>query len=223
METTQLSAATVAEYLREHPDFFVRHPSLLEQLSVPASEQGVVSLVHIQLQRQRERIVLLEEEITTLMTLAADNDRTFHDFMQLQEQILRSSTLMEVCRAIENKALEMNLSAYIRLIDCDNSQYALTHESYQRFMTNHLNGKSAYLGRMKKADRAALLGCRDTPEMGSYVVLPLSAESSQGVLAFSSIDGGHFQPHMDTLFLRHLAQVFSYLLDILPWTDDSYE
>lgn len=221
---TELSAESVAEYLRAHPDFFVTRAALVDQLALPTQEQGTVSLVHLQLSRQRQRIEALEEEIAALIALAANNDRIFHDFMQLQDRLLRCTSLTSACEAIEQQAQAMNLRAYIRLLACDgdavneSESYRLEHEHYQRFATNHLNGKSAYLGRMRKEDRLTLLGEHaDAPELGSYVVLPLRCERPRGVLVFSSTDGGHFQPHMDTLFLRHLAVVFAHLLDTLPW------
>ncbi len=217
-QTDTLSADLVADYLRDNPDFFVTRPELVERIRVPHHQSGTVSLVQVQLNRQRQRIEELEEEITALMSLAAINDRTFHTFMDLQEQMFKCSSLPEVIRAIELAALDLNLKAYIRLFDTPISEYQLDKEHWQRFSTNHFNGNQAYLGRMRKSDREGLLGAEVfAPEMGSYVVLPLKHESQQGLLAFSSEDGGHFQPCMDTLFLRHLAVVFSHLLESLPW------
>lgn len=217
-QTDTLTAELVAEYLRDHPDFFHHYPKLVEKLSVPTSSPGAVSLVHVQMARQRQRIEELEEEITTLMSLAANNDRTFHEFMELQEQILKCDCLSDVCQAIDNTAQRLGLTAYIRFVDSKIADYAMSQEQWQRFSTNHFNGKPAYLGRLRKVDRQQLLGehCQ-TPEMGSYVVLPLCSSRTLGVLAFASSDGGHFQPCMDTLFLRHLALVFSHLIDLLPW------
>ena len=219
-----LTAEVVAEYLRDHPDFFLHYPQLVESLSLPRSDAGAVSLVHIQMARQRQRIEELEEEITTLMSLAANNDRTFHEFMALQEKVLQCSGLSEVFRAIEGTAQRLGLTAYVRLIGSPMSEYAMTQEQWQRFATNHFNGKSAYLGRLRQADRQQLFGERSlTPEMGSYVILPLGASQPQGILAFASRDGGHFQPCMDTLFLRHLALVLSHLIDLLPWQGYEHE
>lgn len=184
-------------------------------------EQGAVSLVHVQMNRQRQRIAELEEEITALMSLAKSNDKTFHEFMSLQERILKCGSLLDVVKAIEEMAKSLGLVAYVRLFNSELSHYKLKKEDFQRFSTNHLNGKSAYLGRMRKVDRDLLFGeSTHAPEMGSYVVLPLSGKSQQGILAFSSQDGGHFQPHMDTLFLRHLALVLSHLIQTLPWQNE---
>ncbi|OEF04207.1 DUF484 family protein [Vibrio genomosp. F10] len=218
IEADTLTAEVVAEYLKDHPDFFLQRKALVDRLSLPHQEQGVVSLVHVQLNRQRQRIEELEEEITTLMSLAAKNDHTFHEFMDLQEQVLKCQDLNSVFAAIETKANALSLKAYVRLIDAQAAKYMTNQEQIQRFSLNHLNGKPAYLGRLRKIDRLELLGEHSrAPELGSYVVLPLGKDKTLGVLVFSSEDGGHFQPHMDTLFLRHLGLVVSHLISTLPW------
>nr|WP_196298940.1 DUF484 family protein [Vibrio campbellii] len=217
VEADALTAEVVAQYLKDHPDFFVQRPELVDRLSLPHADLGAVSLVHIQMNRQRQRIEELEEEITTLMSLAANNDRTFYEFMDLQGQILKCGDFKQVISAIELKAKDLGLKAYVRLLSQCDATTQLSKESYQRFATNHLNGKEAYLGRLRKVDREALFGDMDVPEMGSYVVLPLVKKQTLGVLAFSSEDGGHFQPDMDTLFLRHLSLVVAHLAQTLVW------
>ncbi|EKO3842958.1 DUF484 family protein [Vibrio harveyi] len=217
VEADALTAEVVAQYLKDHPDFFVQRPELVDRLSMPHADLGTVSLVHIQMNRQRQRIEELEEEITTLMSLAANNDRTFYEFMDLQGQILKCGDFKQVINAIELKAKDLGLKAYVRLLSQCDAVTQLSKESYQRFATNHLNGKEAYLGRLRKVDREALFGDMDVPEMGSYVVLPLVKKQTLGVLAFSSEDGGHFQPDMDTLFLRHLSLVVAHLAQTLVW------
>lgn len=223
-EADSLTEEVVSEYLLDNPDFFVHRRELVDRLALPLQEQGAVSLVHVQLNRQRQRIEDLEEEITTLMSLAKSNDRTFHEFMALQEQILKCNSLSLAIKAIEGMAKSLGLIAYVRLFNAPAPYYELCLDGYQRFAANHLNGKEAYLGRMRKMDRELLFGQDPrAPEMGSYVVLPLRRKEAQGVLAFSSADGGHFQPHMDTLFLRHLALVLSHLVESLPWQGEQDE
>lgn len=232
IKANALTAEVVAEYLRDYPDFFQMYPDLVDTLSFSCSERGAVSLVELQLKRQREKISQLEEEITQLMEVAASNDHNFHQFMGLQEQVLKCRSIEQVIQCIEQQADLLGLKSYLKLVDAPKQQYKLSLESCQRFATNHFNGKDAYLGRLKKADCEQLLGI-DAPDMGSFVVLPIGKKSSQqgslshgessylaspmGVIAFFSEDGGHFQPHMDTLFLRHLTLVVSHLFATLEW------
>lgn len=217
IEADTLSAEVVAEYLKDHPDFFMQRPELVDRLSLPHPDLGAVPLVHLQLNRQRQRIEELEEEIAGLMSLAASNDRTFYQFMDLQGTILKCTDFKQVISAIEQKAQQLGLCAYVRLFSQCDASAQLSKEHYQRFATTHLNGKEAYLGRLRKVDREALFGEMHVPEMGSYVILPLVKKQTLGVLAFSSEDGGHFQPDMDTLFLRHLSLVVAHLAQTLLW------
>ncbi|MDG3086690.1 DUF484 family protein [Vibrio hannami] len=221
VEPGALTAEIVEEYLRDYPDFFKSRPGLVDKLSLPHQEQGAISLVEIQLRRQREKIQDLEEEITQLMSLAAENDKTFYEFMQLQEAVLKSSTIDDLIQCIDDKARALGLKGYVRLIDCADSNYYLRYDDWHRFATNHFNGKDAYLGRLRKADRELLFGDQNVPELGSYVVLSLNKHKPLGIIAFSSEDGGHFQPNMDTLFLRHLALVVSHLISSTKWASEN--
>ncbi|UGA54740.1 DUF484 family protein [Vibrio sp. VB16] len=215
-----MTAEVIAQYLRDHPDFFRERQELTELMSLPVRQEGTVSLVEIKLRRQREKIADLEEEITELMSMAANNGQHFHQFMSLQETILKCHTLSQVVDAINQFSKELSLTAYLKLLHCDNLKHHINMENWQRFATNHFNGKSAYLGRLKKADRDLLFNHDRCPELGSFAILPLEKSKPLGVIAFSSNDGGHFQPSMDTLFLRHLATVVSHLVSTLEWENN---
>jgi uncharacterized protein YigA (DUF484 family) len=216
--STQESDLVVADYLEQHPDFFERHPELLERLNIQAKDSGAVSLSGIQLQRQRKRIQELEEEVTELMSLASANDKTFNEFMSLQQQVLSCEYGKDVVNAIATKARELKLTAHIALVGSEH--LPLSGESWSRFQRNNLHGKNAYLGRLKQGDRNALFDTLPSsviPELGSYVILPLERAGIEGCLVFASEDGGHFRPEQDTLFLRHLALVTAHMLADLPW------
>ena len=52
----------IADYLKNHPDFFIHRPELLQQLTIPHShEEGTISLVEAQLAQQREQIKTLTQ------------------------------------------------------------------------------------------------------------------------------------------------------------------
>ncbi|HBV76531.1 MULTISPECIES: DUF484 family protein [Vibrio] len=218
MQPDHLTAETVAEYLKDNRDFFQERPELVERLSFSHQQQGAVSLVEIQMRRQRQRIEELEEDITQLMSLAAKNDRTFHQLMDMQQQLLACDSLFQLNELMTEHTQKMGLKAHLLLLNQVDNSWHLSSETYKRFLTNHLNGKDAYLGRLNRHDRHALFGgdrfAKDElAELGSYVVLPLHHQSSSlGLLAFSSQEGGHFQPEMDTLFLRHLSSLVAFLV-----------
>ncbi|MBD1576433.1 DUF484 family protein [Vibrio sp. S11_S32] len=226
MAADNLTAEIVADYLKDHPDFFADRGRLLDRLSISHQQQGAVSLVEIQMRRQRQKIEELEEDITQLMSLAAKNDRTFHQLMDLQQQLLRCDSLSQLVTALDGYANNIGLKSHIFLLDQQYNKWALEAETHQRFITNHLNGKQAYLGRLNRNDRHALFGgdrfaSDELSELGSYVILPLVRKESLGLLAFSSQEGGHFQPEMDTLFLNHLCALVAFLVVSITQEDDA--
>lgn len=217
-----LTAQAVADYLADHPDFFHQHPHLLDRLHLPHVAQGSVSLWQVQMNRQRQKMTELEEEITQLMAIAAGNDRIFHQFMDVQLALLASKSGQEAYQHIRTLAKSLNLVVYFQWFERVSTGYCLTKAQWQRFAAQHIHGKSAYLGRLRQVDRQLLFGeANNAPEMGSYLVMPLmAAQNVQGMLAFSSQDGGHFQPSMDTLLVQHLVHIFSHLLQVLPWQEE---
>lgn len=222
---TQLTEDVVAQFLMDHPDFFQQYPELLGRIKVDTPERGVISLVEVQVSKLRDRIGDLEEEITQLMSLAAKNDRLFHDFANLQKQLLACENFSQAAKIIEQKALSLDLTAHIKIIDHSHPKYHVDKTVLDNFIKKFLNGHSAYLGRLRKAERDSLLAYggldHSSAELGSFAILPLGQSQPIGVMAFASRDGRHFEPSMDTLFLEQLVSVFHYLL--MQWSKFSHE
>ncbi len=224
-QPTQLTEDVVAQFLMDHPDFFQQYPELLGRIKVDTPERGVVSLVEVQVSKLRDRIGDLEEEITQLMSLAAKNDRLFHDFANVQKQLLMCEDFSQAAKVIEQKAQSLNLTAHIKIIDHSHPKYHIEKIALDNFSKKFLNGHSAYLGRLRQAERDKLLAYaglnHSSTELGSFAVLPLGQSTPIGVIAFASHDGGHFEPNMDTVFLEQLVSVFHYLLT--QWSKSSHE
>ncbi|MGB5063828.1 MAG: DUF484 family protein, partial [Candidatus Competibacter sp.] len=65
----------VVNWLREHPEFFIRHPDLVESLRVPHPCEPAVSLLEYQNRLLRERGQRLHDKLLELVAIARDNDR----------------------------------------------------------------------------------------------------------------------------------------------------
>lgn len=73
---SSLSDQDVAAYLAECPDFFEKHPELLDILNVPHPQHGsAVSLVERQSHVQRQRIHSLEHHVSELKFHGSNNDQ----------------------------------------------------------------------------------------------------------------------------------------------------
>ena len=69
------SAAQVAAYLRQHPDFFDRNPELLDTIAPPAAEcaEGIVDLRHYMVERLRDELAEMEVARNELVTTGRAN------------------------------------------------------------------------------------------------------------------------------------------------------
>ena len=67
----------ITDYLTQHPNFFLDHPELLDYLNLHYSQENTLSLVELQLERQRHRIKELEAELDKFTQLAIQNSDIF--------------------------------------------------------------------------------------------------------------------------------------------------
>ncbi|CAH0534730.1 hypothetical protein VST7929_02680 [Vibrio stylophorae] len=202
-----LCDATVAQYLRDNPDFFMRHEPLARELRIPHQERGSVSLVELQLNRLRQRNEALEEEITLLMEMAKRNERLANLFYQTQHQLHQCRDLGAIDLILKTLAQQLNLSVTLRLYDQQRPQHQLDRERFAPVVKARFMQGPIYLGRIRKVEAEQLF--EQFSEFGSVALIQLGDRGELGVLAFASADGAHFQPQMDTLFITQLGEQVS--------------
>jgi hypothetical protein len=200
----------VAEYLLSHLDFFGLHPDLLTQLRIPHNERGTVSLVEIQLERLRNRVQELEGNIGNLVSLATKNSELFSVFSLAQQKLFQTHNIYQALMVLDDLSNQLGLEFSLRLFDSLDEQIFLERRLFDNFRKSRLVARSVYLGRLRKTEAELLF--EQPPQLGSFVVLPLGVDRLIGVLSFSSPDGGHFQPEMDTMFVEQLASVLTRLI-----------
>lgn len=202
----ELTEQAIADFLKDHPDFFQRHDHLLTSLKISHQERGAISLVEMQLNRLRERVSELEEDITQLMSVAASNENLYRAIARAHSKLFSAKKEIDIQKALAELALNLKLSVSLRFYD-----ETLIKEDVKKIKASHFSGQSIYLGRLRKQDAEVFIS--QPPELGSYMLIPVThAEKNFGFLSFASQEGGHFQPHMDTLFVEQLAQHIGILL-----------
>ncbi|PSW13080.1 DUF484 domain-containing protein [Photobacterium sanctipauli] len=221
-QTTELSEQDVADFLQAHPDFFIRHPDLLTRIQVHHADRGVVSLVDIQLERLRAQVGELEGKMADLVSAAAKNSQLFDIFAQAQQQLFQTHNIYQALLVLEELAEQLGLEVSLRLFDSLDEQLFLDRREFEGMRRSRLVSRPVYLGRLRKQESELLF--EQPPHLGSFVVLPLGGnERPIGVLSFASVDGGHFQPEMDTLFVEQLAHVLARLIHHWEYTREVLE
>ena len=93
---SMLEENRIADYLKQHPDFFLRHKELLEEIAVPHEQRGTVSLFDVKLERQRERLQQLEDERQELLANATRNEFIFRVYTDVYPALFACTSMRQL-------------------------------------------------------------------------------------------------------------------------------
>lgn len=202
--------ACVLEYLARYPEFFQRHATVLDRIRIPHERKGSVSLVERQLDRQRERIEQLEQEITELMGIASENERIFRIYADLYGDLYSCQTLFEMSAVMGKTFVQRlrltGLCLWLNpkkfLLSGPEARFLAEGKQLEQLLGQRLPGQDYYFGRLSQSEKQTLFG--HDVLVNSVALMRIG---DLGVLAFASSDPSHFTPHNDTLLLGQLGRL----------------
>lgn len=206
----------VAAYLREHPDFLLRHPELLELLEIRhATGPGAVSLIERQVDLLRAKVARLEDRLSRLVGNAEANEQRAGSVHRLARALVRAPTLAGVVRALTRVMREeFDIDAvYVGVLAPTLKRHDI--EGLSRIEPNgRIAAEFADLFRTRMIEcgpiserRVALLFPRLTPAPQSAAVVPLEKEQNLGLMVLASRDPKRFAPGQGKLFLEMTAEL----------------
>lgn len=214
MTATLLDDATqarvVAAYLKNHPEFLSDYPELAARLTVQRADGPVASLALYQLHSLREKNAQLEQRLTELVAIAAENEKLMERVHGLTVALLRANTLEVTARSIVAKLSADFHTEQVRLLLFGDAVrlppagwllqipggIAAMPEFADFFRANE-----PISGRLS-ADKLQRLFGDDAGQTKSAAMMRLG---DAGILAIGSTDPDRFQPGMGTLFLKMIA------------------
>jgi uncharacterized protein YigA (DUF484 family) len=206
----QLTSDDVAEYLKEHSDFFEEYADLLSQIFVPHPHGGrAISITERQIVTLRERSRKLESKLRELIAFGEENDA-------LSEKLHRITLALIPARdvAATLDILAFNLREDFRVPHValrvwgvapqqGLAEFSVTDEATRGFA----QGLSApYCAGRAMLDTAAWFG-ESAPLLRSFAYAPLATDRVFGLLVLGAEDPQRFYPEMGTLYLQRLAEV----------------
>ncbi|MEW6648286.1 MAG: DUF484 family protein [Pseudomonadota bacterium] len=209
IDSTALSDASVADYLRRHPDFFLRHDYLLTDLELPHDAKGAVSLIERQVAVLREQRQDLKRKLQHLTQTARDNEHLLERIEQLILGLLEARGSEALLRHLR-EGLREDFHADAVELKLFGGDSAKERELFARVIERG----EPVCGHIAPAQGQFLFG-KAADELASGAVIPLFAAESQqclGVLGIGSIDPRRFHAEMGTTFLRYLGAVVARLL-----------
>ena len=206
----------VADYLRAHPDFFVKNPSLITALSIPHSHQGNLSLVELQLNAQRQQIAKLTGLLEKFHLLAHQEADMFFALLPLQKRLFACTSLTELNRALNHWAQKYELEGAKILLFHDafpenidiSPEYWLDRKAFELIRLERMGLRQCYLGGLSNKEKALLFLPEELP-VGSLALMRLggSPQRPAALLIFYARDTERFFNGQDTAFLRHIGDI----------------
>ena len=215
----ELDEDQVREYLKEHADFFQRHPDMLDHLHISHASGSAVSLVEKQVSVLRERNVEMRHRLNALTANARDNDLLYENTRHLVLTLLEARDRENLAKAF-TVSMEQDFKVeHASLIlfgepgsegDCRLE----TAESARIEIGAILKGRKPMCGVLRKEELGYLFP--NAGDIGSAAVVPLVAGEELGVVAVGSSDAQRYHSGMGTLFLTHIADVLVRCMAHLP-------
>ena len=208
----------VIDYLRQDPEFFVRHPSILAELTLPHDSGQAVSLVERQMIIMRERNVDMRQKMSRLLKSARVNDLLFSKTRSLNAgpywtrvHCPRSTRCSpHICLSILKPILSaVTFSGVNHTLD-----HLVNHPGELPF-NDLFNGTLPVCTTLRESELQLLFPAATHNTSASAIILPLSLEDTDGALCIGSRDATRFSNDMDTLFVTYIADVLSKVLSRL--------
>lgn len=213
------SASAVAEYLRQRPDFLVKQPQLLEEITVPHDAGSAVSLVERQVATLRRRNKQMQIKLREWMDAAEHNDSLSLKLHRLTLKLIEARDLDTVFAVLyrtlarDFRADHAALWLFVDGIEGQNQrrEFIGTRAPKRAVLEGMLEGAKPLCGALTEDERNALFE-KAAQEIGSAAVLPMRKGDWSGILAIGVRDPARFQAEMGTDFLIRLGEIVSAVL-----------
>lgn len=222
LENRKIDEEALCHYLLDHPDFFIRHATKLENLQIPHPIREAVSLPEWRMARQRHKIEQLEDEITLLLENAQANEELANQLFILVNRLIVATDLNQLHDILNSWIKSLGLSgAYLYLFD-DRWQLGAPL-NYQRFILNaakfdfirvrHLQYSYQFLGTLNSAELNFLFPhAKPQGHIGSVALSLFGEFGDLGLLMFTSCDSDHYQSGQGTWLIEKIGEILPILI-----------
>ncbi|MDH4190596.1 MAG: DUF484 family protein [Betaproteobacteria bacterium] len=209
----------VAHYLKTHPQFFDRHPELLEAVYVPHPYGGrAISLAERQMVTLRDKAKMLEGKLGELIQFGEENDAISEKTHRLAVAIAGAPDFQALAQALyfnlhEDFAVpHVALRIWDRTVKSEGPETQAVSEA-QRHAAFTLGAPQC--GPAAGNPFAELFG-EAAAHVRSLAIVPLGETRIFGILVLGSEDPQRFFPEMGTLYLRRIGELCAAALSARP-------
>lgn len=210
----RLSPDDVAQYLRDHPEFFDEYAEVLAQIFVPHPHGGrAIPIAERQIVTLRDKNRALETKLRELVQFGQDNDAII-------ERLHRITLALMLARDLDGllASLYFNLRedfgvphVAVRLWSeggWDRPEFGAISPEVRVFAESLTQ---PYCSANAMFETAGWFG-DEAAGLASHAYVALRTEQAFGLLALASEDAGRFAPDVGTLYVKRLGELVSVAL-----------
>lgn len=216
----EINEDKVAEYLRNHPDFFLRQEDLLADLSLPHKSGKAISLLERQVMILRNRGIDARQKLNNLLENARNNDQLFDTTRNLVLALLRANSITEVANITQDQLSNHESLDACEVIIIDHPDLkvsrAVRTESITQLKTDFSDVfrlKRTHCGPLDKKQIAYLFPAAKNTINSTALCPVINNSEVLAILALGNKTDNYFNVGLDTLFLDFMGHVVGALLD----------
>ncbi len=203
----------VAQYLKQHPQFFDEYADMLAEIYVPHPHGGrAIPISERQIVTLRDKNHILQDKLRKLVNFGEENDVISEKMHRLSIMFLTFTHINDFLNEL-NSILRDNFSVphvALRLwnINCDSlemSKFICTNTETHT-ITNRL--LHPYCGPQLTDEIKNWFG-ESVAHLRSFSMIPLRTRQTIGLLVLASEEPQRFYPEMGTLYLQRLGDLVS--------------
>ncbi len=210
--TSEQMEQAVVDYLKDHPDFFERHPGLLSSLDLAHQSNGTSSLIERQVKTLRDEASRYKQQLDTLMAVARENEEINQRLHDLTLTLIDTIDFDEAINALQDK-LHDDFKAEGVEFHLFSHYDEEAHPDLDGFKDFLEIGKP-WCGQLDPEKRTYLFGPQ-AEDIQSTAMIPIEGEGVLGVLAIGSSDIDRFHPDKGTEYLTRLGDIISKTLEVV--------
>jgi len=211
---TEKQEKTIVNFLSSNPDFFERHPELLNKLELSHNNGEAISLIERQVKSLRQEVDQYKQRLEDLVAIGHDNERLNERMHRLTLTLIDTVDFDETLNALQDKlhddfeaeAVELHLFTHNEVDGLSNADL----DGYRDF----LDSGAPTCGVMDLKQLKYLFGLQ-AEDVKSTALIPIKSEGVLGVLAIGSTSETRFCTDMGTEYLQRLGEVISRTLEVV--------
>jgi uncharacterized protein len=223
----KFNSKEVAQYLREHPQFFEEYADMLANIQIPHSHgSGAIPISERQIIALRDKNHILQEKLSELVRFGEENGALGEKMHRLAVTLLTFTRLSDLLHALHFNLREDFSIPHMALrlwsisgedpslpeLTPTSADICIVAESLLR----------PYCGPHVLDEIKGFFG-EDAIRLRSFAMVPLRAEQTVGLLVMGSEDPHRFYPEMGTIYLMQLGELVSAALARYRLAGESYK